>query len=435
MPGCDTTWSKGVVPTGGTAVVDAVAIGPQSEVVAAGVFTGSIDFGTGTLTAQGIAPNLFVVKLDCQGKTVWAKRYGAPDVALTADAPVAIAIDAAGGIALTGYFKGVIDFGNGPLTGNGIDGFIAKLDANGAAVWSKRFGSAQDNDQGTGVAVTPAGHVVATGMFFGLENLGAGVIGTSGQLNLFAAELDAAGNVVWNKTFGRPSSSATLTRDGAGNLVLCGGTNLATLDFGGGTLTSNNGVFVAKLTSAGNHVFSKAFGGGAFASCFGASVDSTGAIAVTGSFSGGALDFGGGSLVANIASSAFVAKLASNGSHVFSKSSGPNTSSISTAGQGVAFASNGDVVVGGGFGGTLDFGSPLVSMGAADAFVARLDSTGALASKHGFGGTDNQFATALALDPSGKAVIGGYYIGTVDFGNGALPPASDQAFFVAKVAP
>jgi hypothetical protein len=52
-----------------------------------------------------------------------------------------VAVDGAGNVLLTGDFDGTVDFGGGPLTSAGSDDiFVAKLDAQGNHLWSKRFG-------------------------------------------------------------------------------------------------------------------------------------------------------------------------------------------------------------------------------------------------------------------------------------------------------
>ena len=56
----------------------------------------------------------------------------------------AVAIDAAGGVFVTGDLAGSIDFGGGALmSAGGTDVFLASFTTTGAYVWAKRFGDAR----------------------------------------------------------------------------------------------------------------------------------------------------------------------------------------------------------------------------------------------------------------------------------------------------
>jgi len=73
---------------------------------------------------------------------------------------------------LTGAFQNSIDFGGGPLySGGERDSFVAKLDASGAHIWSKRYGAA-GNDHGFSVASTISTNVLIAGIFQGAVSFG-----------------------------------------------------------------------------------------------------------------------------------------------------------------------------------------------------------------------------------------------------------------------
>src|SRR5262249_16052641 len=71
------------------------------------------------------------------GPAAWATRAGDGEIQSSS----MVVRDAADNAFITGLFKGTIDLGGGPLASAGdFDFFVAKLDASGKHVWSKRFG-------------------------------------------------------------------------------------------------------------------------------------------------------------------------------------------------------------------------------------------------------------------------------------------------------
>ena len=69
--------------------------------------------------------NIFVVKFDAAGNSLWARNFGDG----SAVSPSGVAIDSTGAAVLTGTFNGVLDFGGNPMTSaaGSTDIFLAKL--------------------------------------------------------------------------------------------------------------------------------------------------------------------------------------------------------------------------------------------------------------------------------------------------------------------
>jgi hypothetical protein len=59
----------------------------------------------------------------CSLPPLWSAALGGAG----ADAAYGVATDAAGNLYVTGAFEGTVDFGAGPLTATGRDGFVAVL--------------------------------------------------------------------------------------------------------------------------------------------------------------------------------------------------------------------------------------------------------------------------------------------------------------------
>ncbi len=143
-----------------------VAIAPGDDVVLAGGFTSTIDFGGGTL-GPAAAQDIFVARLGSDGATHrWSKRFAEPGPASYVETVTGLAVDTAGAIVLTGSIVDAVDFGGGALAGAGArDPFLVKLaGTTGAHLWSKRFlGLDAQYTFPAGVATGPAREVVAVG--------------------------------------------------------------------------------------------------------------------------------------------------------------------------------------------------------------------------------------------------------------------------------
>jgi hypothetical protein len=141
-----------------------VATDAQNDVLVTGALTGSVDFGGGALTSAG-GKDIFVVKLDEGGSHLFSHRYGD---AGSAQEGQAITTDSDGNIVLAGVFDGSVDFGVGTLAPATCpsdawcaqSGFVTKLDATGATLWSVSRGPLRAL---TGIAPTGSGGVVVSG--------------------------------------------------------------------------------------------------------------------------------------------------------------------------------------------------------------------------------------------------------------------------------
>ena len=225
-----------------------VSASSSGDILIAGSLRKNIDFGGGALTSAG-SDDVFVVKLDSDGKHVWSKRFG--DAA--SQFVRAIATDAQGNAVVAGHFLGALDFGGGPLVSKGgKELFVAKLGASGEHDWSVRFGD-----------------VGATGV------------------DAFSVKIDASGNLFIGGEFG------------------------TTVDFGGGPLTSAGDLdaFILELGDDGKHRLSRRFGNQDAQLSPAVAVDNTGLLALTGAFQG-SINFGGGELISSGMKDVFIAKLA-----------------------------------------------------------------------------------------------------------------------------
>ena len=350
----------------------AVVVDSSGNIVVTGSFIGTVGFGGGSLTSVGSGfSDIFIAKYSPTGSHLWSKRFGDTGNDRSAD----IAVDSNGNIVVTGAFVGAVDFGGGALTSvSGTnDIFVAKYTSAGAHVWSKSFGSTGD-DRGNGVAVDSSGNVVVTGYFTNAVDFGGGALPNAGLKDIFLAKYSAAGTHVWSERFGGISqeSGNAVGIDNSGNIVMTGHF-YGTVDFGGGPLSKPSAadVFLAKYAPDGSHQWSKVFGGTiASDNAVGMSVavDGGGNVAITGYFQGSA-DFGGGTLTSVASQDMFLAKYASDGSHMWSRRFGGVSLDQGTA---LAIDASNNIVTTGYFNYDLDFGGGnLTSVGGSDLFIAK----------------------------------------------------------------
>lgn len=199
----------------------------------------------------------------------------------------------------------------------------------------------------------------------GGEELGGfmtGPTGSGGGMNGGGGE-GGTGEVtnVWGEVLGGAGSvfPKGVAIDGMGNIVVVGGFDNGDINLGGNDLVHAGGsdIFVAKFASDGTHLWSTQVGSGGDESAESVAVDAAGNIALCGTFLGSFAFQGGGTLTSagNQFSDAFLAKLDADGTHVFSAAYGTGAP-YGDDGNGVATTSNGDIVFTGRFQNSADFG-------------------------------------------------------------------------------
>ncbi len=212
---------------------------------------------------------------------------------------------------------------------------------------------------------------------------------------------------------------------GSGGATGAGGATASTSGTAGGAGATGSGGGPAVTA-----LWSKSFGGAGDQHGHRVATDAAGNVYVTGHF-GGTLDFGGGPLVAAGQNDVFVAKLAPDGSHLWSKRFG---GALDEMAQGIAVAPTGDLMIVGRFQGTVSFGgADLVSAGDYDAFVAELDPSGATVCSARFGDAAVDLATEVAAEDDGDFDVIGMFFGTIDLGAAAFTSGGDRDVFFARL--
>ncbi len=171
--------------------------------------------------------------IDQNGDTLWRKSFVNN---YTTDAQSVIEVKD-GGYVITGYKD---------VSGNGnFDAWVAKVDKGGNLLWEKTYGGVME-DSGHKVIETPDNHYIILG-----ETDSQG----SGGSDVWIFEIDSAGKVIWEKTYGGKEDdkgfSLIRTYDGG---YLIGAT---TKSYGSGSLDA----WLIKIDSDGNYQWSTTIGG------------------------------------------------------------------------------------------------------------------------------------------------------------------------------
>ena len=353
------------------------AFDPQGNIVIAGFHAGEVGFGCSTLDAK--SGDMFLAKLDAKGACLWSEVFPGK----LEKRNIHVAVTPSGEIVVAGIFFGNIDFGGDLLDAPGMKDlakgrmFLARFDAEGKHLWSKRFASASVT--GVQISVDEGGDAFVGGSFYGKIDFGGGALTSASFGDIYLARLDPAGNQVWSKHFGEVGSDDNvITRVAAvsgGALIVSGAFN-GPIDLGAGIIKSSkyNVKFLARFDSDGKHVFSRTFpqDNSPLPVAY-VAARSTGEIAFTGSLDE-SIGLGGTPLApeGDWGADGFVAKYDAMGHFVWDRAlrceKCPGFVDVVPA-----FDAQGNLFLAGNFAYTLNVGQPpLVSAGGRDLFVARL---------------------------------------------------------------
>ncbi len=213
--GGDTLWTKMFGGDGIDVFADLIAT-PDSGYIAVGLTDTPNNF-----------ENIYVVKVDNEGNTLFEKNFGGPQK----DVGVSIAPADDGGFVITGGTKS-ISVGEEDL-------FLFKIDAAGDSLWFKTYGT-PGNDPGYGINPADDGGFIVSGLY--------------NWSDAWLLKADANGDTLWTKTFGGSDyDEANFPIQTADNgYIFCGSTS----SMGAGGLDA----YVVKTDSIGNMIWQKTYG-------------------------------------------------------------------------------------------------------------------------------------------------------------------------------
>jgi beta-propeller repeat-containing protein len=430
-------WAKRLGGSGGDYAVS-VASDPSGNAFLGGYTEGSsIDLGGGPLSGAGPS-DMVVAKYSAGGAHLWSKRLGGS----LADRALSVVSDPSGNVLLAGYTDSPsIDLGGGPLSGaGGFDIVVAKYSAGGMHLWSKRLGG-NSNSYAVSVASDASGDVLLGGVTAASSiDLGGGPLSGVGNLDIVIAKYSEGGAHLWSKRLGGNSNDDTssVASDPSGNVLLAGYTDSPSIDLGGGSLGSAGfpDIVVAKYSAAGAHLWSKRLGGNLDDRANSVASDPLGNVLLGGVTTSSSIDLGGGDLRGDPlnagASDIVVAKYSAAGAHLWSKRLGGSNSDY---GSSVASDPSGNVLLGGmTYSSSIELGGgPLSGAGGSDIVVAEYSPTGAHLWSRRLGGSGYDVAYSVASDPSDNVLLGGFTdSSSIELADGPLSGAGSYDIVVAK---
>jgi hypothetical protein len=288
--------------------------------------------------------------------------------------------------------------------------------------WASRAGGT-GHDYGTGIAVDNEGNTFICGYFRGQARFeGEGktyeLIG-NGEADMFLAKYNRVGKLVWVRPAGGSADdyARAVAIDAEGNCYLTGSFQSPTIKFDEEVIKRNSDseIFVAKFDSQGKTLWVRQAGGagGGGGSGNGITVSADGYVYVCGYFRGD-IAFNDLNLRNAGFNDIFVARYDAAGELDWVRQIGGSGDDAASA---ITLDPQGNCYITGGFEDEVRFSRSITlsSAGLVDAFVAKLDNTGRTVWAQRSGGPNMDIGYGVGLDPQGNVIVSGGFNGTESF--------------------
>ena len=396
--------------------------------------------------------DVFLVKLDPQGKVIWALTGGS----VHDDEATGVAVSPDGEtIIVVGHFSGTANFGGGDtiVSKGDKDGFIIRLNTGSNNNWVRAVGGTLD-DKVKAVTLTSSGEILVAGWFKSpsaaiYKKVGAGTNAvnntkTNGATrDILVGKLDVNGAPIWLTGVGGAGDDLAegVVAAQSGAIFVSGFFNSVDLKSGGvsgATLktSGSNDALLLRLNAQGKALSGVGLGGTEAEEAHGV-VMSAGNPVVTGWFRSKQATFGTKSLLSfnNLDDDLFVARMTSSGQAYQQNSVGDTSAQTNEGGFGVAvLPDSGDVIVAGQSQGSFSFGTTQVTKGAhifLGRFAPALGKQAAVTAS-----VESGRAWSVAVVPkTGELVATGFFGGPGAFGNTGTSARGLHNLFVWRLTP
>ncbi len=285
-----------------------LAVDSSGNVYMTGMISGTVIFGTTTLTCANSLYGFgvpFLAKYDTNGNVVWSKQ-GVANNPGNYNCSNSVSLDAFNNIYITGDFGDTLTFGTNKLIGNKYTGylgnvFIVKYDNSGNVIWTRQSvtPTSQSYASSNSITIDKNGNACLTGflndtLIFGTDTLKGKGYSTGGDM--FLIKYNTAGTLLWvtqshNPTIGSGANPYAVITDNKQNFYIAGDFS-GTFNLGSVNLSSGAGLFLLKYDSSGNILWGEQQSRGSqSATCL--ANDMNGHIYIGGYGAGDTLSFGG----------------------------------------------------------------------------------------------------------------------------------------------
>lgn len=175
--------------------------------------------------------DVYVVRTNAAGDTLWTAAYGGT----TIESGQSVSETADGGFIIAGRTK--------PTTVSKYDIYVIKINATGDLLWSKSFGTAEDDYGYSIIETADSGYIIAGGTEINLLTP-----------DIFLIRLNSSGDTLWTKIYHSPGWDIvySIVESMDGGFILTGYT-----DFSG---FGSSDILLYKTDSNGNILWSNAYG-------------------------------------------------------------------------------------------------------------------------------------------------------------------------------
>ena len=348
------------------ATLQDIAVAPNGDIFATGMFYDTISLGGITLTSTGYW-DCWTAKLSSNGQWQWAQALrgngdydGVTVTTLDVVYGTSITVDSNNNPITGGFFLGNTDVGvaadTGAQNGDDIEVFVAKYSNSGSLQWSE-VARGQGSQEINAMAVDSSNSIwVATtfevSMTFGSVVANAGI----NEVPIGIAKISQSGT--WQSAYATSGSGqaivADFDMDNQNNLIMAGSftgsINLGTPLNSAGL----NDAFLGSITSSGSWNWAKSVGGSTNDTASGVVYDSSTGYTIMGLTATSSFSFASQNFSPRGVGDSVVVSFDSNANPVSLFDAG---STDDDAISGIALMPSGDLVVAGNYNGTIDFGT------------------------------------------------------------------------------
>jgi hypothetical protein len=319
------------------------------------------------------------------------------------DQPQNVVPTADGGFLVTGRSNGGIGGDRGQDSRGSYDYWVVKVSATGVKQWDKRFGGTSEEYQDGAVATADGGFLVGG---FTFSSSGGDITqGTFGNTDFWVVRLDADGNALWDRRYGGSDldqmTAVVATPDGG---FLLGGYTWSSLS--GDMNGINRGGMdyaVVKINSSGVRQWTRMVGSSGQDYLYDIQLASDGSIYLIGESNG---PISGNKSQASFGGiDTWIVKLSASGTFIWDRSFGGsgadtpmNTRGTVTPDGGLLFVSRSTSGIGG--------NRTVPKLGFSDAWTVRVSSTGVKLWDRSVGAVSNIWLEDMVLAPGGGCYIG-----------------------------